>query len=70
MIRLTRRAWPGTLEITPLYIARQREDSGIVYRVVNAQDEQALEKLTLSGAGCRRAGGRSASKMRHRRNEA
>ena len=43
-----RRVWPGALEVTPLYIARQREDSGIVYRVVNAQDEQALEKLTLS----------------------
>ena len=43
-----RRVSPGALEVTPLYIARQREDSGIVYRVVNAQDEQALEKLTLS----------------------
>ena len=43
-----RRVWPGALEVTPLYIARQREDSGIVYRVVNARDEQALEKLTLS----------------------
>ena len=43
-----RRVWPGALEGTPRYIARQREDSGIVYRVVNAQDEQALEKLTLS----------------------
>ena len=43
-----RRVWPGALEVTPLYIARQREDSGIVYRVVNAQDERALEKLTLS----------------------
>ena len=43
-----RRVWPGALEVTPLYIARQREDRGIVYRVVNAQDEQSLEKLTLS----------------------
>lgn len=41
MTRLCGRVWPGALEVTPLYIARQREDSGIVYRVVNAQDEQA-----------------------------
>lgn len=43
-----RRASPGEIEVTPLYIARQREDSGIVYRVVNAEDEQALQRLTLS----------------------
>lgn len=43
-----RRASPGELTVTPLYIARQREDRGVVYRVVNAEDEQALQKLTLS----------------------
>ena len=64
-----RRVWPGALEVAPLYIARQREDSGIVYRVVNAQDEQALEKLTLSEqAAATQAAERV--KMRHRRNEA
>ena len=46
---ITKNHFGNTVYIfTPLYIARQREDSGIVYRVVNAQDEQALEKLTLS----------------------
>ena len=34
--------------MTPLYIARQREDSGIVYRVVDAENGQALQKLTMS----------------------
>ena len=45
---VTRRASPGTPEVTPLYIARQREDSGIVYRVVDAENGQALQKLTMS----------------------
>ena len=46
---ITKNHFGNTVYIfTPLYIARQREDSGIVYRVVNAQDEQALEKLTLN----------------------
>ena len=44
----TRRASPGTLEIVPLYIARQREDSGIVYRVVDAENEQAIQSLTIT----------------------
>ena len=44
----TRRASPGTLEIVPLYIARQREDSGIVYRVVDAENEQAIQSLTTT----------------------
>ena len=44
----TRRASPGTLEIVPLYIARQREDSGIVYRVVDAENEQEIQSLTTT----------------------
>lgn len=32
----------------PLYIARQREDSGIVYRVVDAENEQAIQSLTTT----------------------
>ena len=43
-----RRASPGALQVTPLYIARQREDSGIVYRVVDAENGQALQSLTMS----------------------
>ncbi|MFR5786276.1 MAG: hypothetical protein ACLUHE_03470 [Christensenellales bacterium] len=58
----TRRASPGTLEIVPLYIARQREDSGIVYRVVDAEDEQAIQSLTTTEAGCRRTGSRARQK--------
>ena len=44
----TRRASPGELTVTPLYIARQREDSGILYRVVDAENEQALQSLTMT----------------------
>ena len=44
----TRRAYPGEVKLTPLYIARQQENGEIVYRVVNAEDEQALSQLTLS----------------------
>ena len=44
----TRCASPGELKVVPLYIARQREDSGIVYRVVDAEDEQALQSLTAT----------------------
>ena len=44
----TRRASPGELKVVPLYIARQREDSGIVYRVVDAEDKQALQSLTAT----------------------
>lgn len=43
-----RRASPGELTVTPLYIARQREDSGIVYRVVDAENEQAIQSLTAT----------------------
>ena len=44
----TRRAYPGEMRITPLYIARQRKDSGNVYRVVDAEDEQALSALSIA----------------------
>lgn len=64
----TRRASPGTLEIVPLYIARQREDSGIVYRVVDAENEQAIQSLTTTEQAPPHRQS-SASKTRHRRNE-
>ena len=44
----TRRAYPGEVKITPLYIACQRKDGKNVYRVVDAEDEQALSKLTIA----------------------
>lgn len=44
----TRRAYPGEMKITPLYIASQRKDGKNVYRVVDAEDEQALSKLTIA----------------------
>ena len=36
------------MKITPLYIASQRKDVKNVYRVVDAEDEQALSKLTIA----------------------
>ena len=44
----TRRAYPGEVKVTPLYIACQRKDGKNVYRVVDAEDEQALSKLTIA----------------------
>lgn len=40
--------YPGEMKITPLYIASQRKDGKNVYRVVDAEDEQALSKLTIA----------------------
>lgn len=42
---VTRRASLGELTYTPVYIARQREGSASVYRVVDAQNAQALSAL-------------------------
>lgn len=53
----TRRAYPGEMKITPLYIASQRKDGKNVYRVVDAEDEQALSKLTIGRTAVCGAGG-------------
>ena len=43
---LTRRTTLGELETVPVYIARQREERNMTYRVVDTQDEQATSALT------------------------
>lgn len=42
---VTRRTKLGALTCVPVYVASQREERGVVYRAVNAQDGAALEKL-------------------------
>ena len=42
---VTRRVELGQLDVTPLYIARTRVDEKIAYRVVPADDAQALDRL-------------------------
>ena len=44
----TRRLALGEMYCTPVYIARQREDGEAVYRVVDAEDRQKLERLEES----------------------
>jgi len=44
----TRRVSLGEMYCTPVYVARQREDGQTVYRVVDAEDRQMLEKLEES----------------------
>ena len=44
----TRRLALGEMYCTPVYIARQREDGKAVYRVVDAEDRQKLERLEES----------------------
>jgi len=44
----TRRAEIGGMYCTPVYIARQHEDGEAVYRVVDAEDRQQIEKLAES----------------------
>lgn len=43
---MSRRTTLGSLDIVPVYIARQREEGNMVYRVINAQDETAIAGLT------------------------
>ena len=43
---VTRRISLGELQITPVYIARQREDNQNVYRVVDADNAQAVSALS------------------------
>lgn len=43
---VTRRMELGDMYCTPVYVARQREDGAAVYRVVDAESESALSKLT------------------------
>ena len=43
---VTRRTTLGSMYCTPVYIARQRVDDAVVYRVVDAEDAQALSELT------------------------
>lgn len=43
---VTRRTSLGELQITPVYIARQREDNQNVYRVVDAGNAQAVSALS------------------------
>lgn len=43
---VTRRTELGDMYCTPVYIARQREDGDAVYRVVDAESEAALSRLT------------------------
>lgn len=51
----TRHVTLGELEVTPLYIARNRENGRSVYRVVNAEDEEVRLDET-ERAAARRAG--------------
>ena len=43
---VTRRTTLGSMYCTPVYIARQREENKAVYRVVDAENAQALSSLT------------------------
>jgi len=43
---VSRRTTLGDLEAVPIYIARQREEGNVVYRVVHAADETAVSALT------------------------
>lgn len=52
---VTRRTTIGDLYCTPVYIARQRQDENMVYRVVDAESASALSTLTPSEQQAARA---------------
>lgn len=60
---VTRRTSLGELQITPVYIARQREDNQNVYRVVDAGNAQAVSALSPQEQAAAQEAAQLVSKM-------